>query len=154
MAELPIRPHFKRRGRTSRTVQKVHAFNKMAQRIGDYLHKLILEDRARVQHYSYSEIGRALGLEPQQVEAAIGDGHYTGVTLFVEPAHRNLIASQLKPKSRMPKPVWATHPSVTTEHHHLVPPSGESREGLLLRSPPRLRLGLGGPAQSLRLCEA
>ena len=98
MAELPIRPHFKRRGRTSRTVEKAHAFNKMAQRIGDYLHTLILEDRARVQHYSYSEIGRALGLEPQQVEAAIGDGNCTGVTFFVDPAHRNVIASQLKPE--------------------------------------------------------
>jgi hypothetical protein len=97
MAELPIRPHFKRRGRTSRTVQKADAFNKMAQRIGDYLHTLILEDRARVQHYSYAEIGRALGLEPQEVEAAIGDGNYTGVTFFVDAAHRNVIASQLKP---------------------------------------------------------
>ena len=97
MAELPIRPHFKRRGRTSRTVEKAHAFNKMAKRIGDYLHTLILEDRARVQHYSYSEIGRALGLEPRQVEAAIGDGNYTGVTFFVDPAHRNVIASHLKP---------------------------------------------------------
>ena len=93
MAELPIRPHFKRRGRTSRTVEKAHAFNKMAQRIGDYLHVVLL------QHYSYSEIGRALGLEPQQVEAAIGDGNYTGVTFFVEPAHRHVIAFQLKPKS-------------------------------------------------------
>ena len=63
-----------------------------------YLHTLILEDRARVQNYSYSEIGRALGLEPQQVEAAIGDGNYTGVTFFVDPAHRNVIASHLKPK--------------------------------------------------------
>ena len=98
MAELPIRPHFKRRGRTSRTIEKAHAFNKMAQRIGDYLHTLILEDRARVQHYSYAEIGRALGLEPQEVEAAIGDGNYTGVTFFVDPAHRNVIASHLKPK--------------------------------------------------------
>ena len=71
----------------------------MAQRIGDYIHTLILEDRARVQHYSYSKIGRALGLEPQQVEAAIGDGNYTGVTFFGDPAHRNVIASQLKPKS-------------------------------------------------------
>ena len=99
MAELPIRPHFKRRGRTSRTIEKAHAFNKMAQRIGDYLHTLILEDRARVQHYSYSEIARALGLEPQQVEAAIGDGNYTGVTFFVEPAHRSVIASRLTPNS-------------------------------------------------------
>ena len=99
MAKLPIRPHFKRRGRTSRTVEKAHAFNKMAQRIGDYLHALILEDRARVQHYSYSEIGRALGLEPHQVEAAIGDGNYTGVTFFVEPKHRDVIASRLTPKS-------------------------------------------------------
>jgi hypothetical protein len=100
MAELPIRPHFMRRGRTSRTVEKAHAFNKMAKRIGDYLHTLILEDRARVQHYSYSEIGRALGIEPQQVEAAIGDGNYTGVRFLVDPAHRNVIASQLKRKSR------------------------------------------------------
>ena len=46
MAELPIRPHFKRRGRTSHTIEKANAFNKMAQRIGDYLHTLILEDRA------------------------------------------------------------------------------------------------------------
>ena len=99
MAELPIRPHFKRRGRTSRTIEKAHAFNKMAQRIGDYLHTLILGDRARVQHYSYSEIGRALGLEPHQVEAAIGDGNYTGVTFFVEPAHRSVIASRLTPKN-------------------------------------------------------
>jgi hypothetical protein len=138
MAELPIRPHFKRRGRTFRTVQKVHAFNKMAQRIGDYLHKLILEDRARVQHYSYSEIGRALGLEPQQVEAAIGDGHYTGVTFFVEPAHRNLIASQLKPKNRMPKPVSSTHRSVTTDTSPPgAPLPAKVGKGFLLRSPPR-----------------
>src|SRR5882724_9736736 len=96
MAELPIRPHFKRRGRTSRTVERAHAFNKMAQRVADYLHKLILVDRARVQHYSYSEIGRALRLEPQQIEAAIGDGNYTGVTFFVDPADRNMIASIAK----------------------------------------------------------
>ena len=100
MAELPIRPHFRRRGRTSRKVEKAHAFNKMAKRIGDYLHTLILEDRARVQHYSYSEIGRVLGIEPQQVEAAIGDGNYTGVRFLVDPAHRNVIASLLKRKSR------------------------------------------------------
>jgi len=110
----------------------------MAQRIGDYLHKLILEDRARVQHYSYSEIGRALGLEPQQVEAAIGDGHYTGVTFFVEPAHRNLIASQLKPKSRMPKPVSSTHRSVTTDTSPPgAPLPAKVGKGFLLRSPPR-----------------
>ena len=53
-----------------------------------------------MQHYSSSEIGRALGLEPQQVEAAIGDGNYTGVRFLVDPAHRNVIASQLKRKSR------------------------------------------------------
>ena len=61
MAELRIRPHFKRRGRTSRTIEKAHAFNKMAERIGDYLHTLILGDRARVQHYSYSETGAPSG---------------------------------------------------------------------------------------------
>ena len=99
MAELPIRPHFKRRGRTSGTIEKADAFNKTAQRIGDYLHTLILGDPARVQHHSYSEIGRALGLEPRQVEAAIGDGNYTGVTFFVEPKHRDVIASRLTTQS-------------------------------------------------------
>lgn len=96
MDNLPIRPHFKSYGRSQRTREKAIAFNRMAQRVADHVHRLILADESKIQVYSYFEIAQPLGLDVADVRAAIGRGGFNGITFGVNEAERQALAALLE----------------------------------------------------------
>lgn len=96
MPDLPIQPHFKSYGRSARTREKAIEFNRMAQRVADHVHALILATPRDVQVYSYFSIAQPLGLEVEQVRAAIGRGGFNGITFGVDAADREAIEDHLR----------------------------------------------------------
>jgi hypothetical protein len=100
MPDLPIRPHFKGYGRTERGYQKALEFNRMAQRVADHVHSLILQNPAPVQMYAYFEIARPLGLEIADVRRAISRGGGNGITFGVDAADREALAIDLQSSKR------------------------------------------------------
>jgi len=96
MPQLPIQPHFKSYGRSERTREKAIEFNRMAQRVADYVHEQILATARDVQVYSYFSIAQPLGLEVEQVRAAIGRGGFNGITFGVDAADREAIEAHLR----------------------------------------------------------
>lgn len=96
MPGLPIQPHFKGYGRSERTHERAAAFNHMAQRVADHIHKLILEDPASMQVYSFGQIALTLGLDVDDVRAAISGGGYNGISFGVDAADRDLLRGLVK----------------------------------------------------------
>jgi len=92
MPDLPIRPHFKSHGRTVRARDEAIEFNRMAQRVANHVHALILTTPQKVQFFTYDNIARPLGLQAEQVRAAIGRGDYNGISFAVDPLDREALA--------------------------------------------------------------
>jgi hypothetical protein len=63
----------------------------MAVRIADRLHEIVLADQGDKQMHTYFDIGRPLGLDPDQVRAAIGQGGYNGISFSVTAEDREAL---------------------------------------------------------------
>jgi hypothetical protein len=93
MALAPIVPYFKQyRGRKEDVRRKVDCFNATAQRIADYVNKLIANDPHELQVYSFGMIAIDLGVSVDVVHEAISDGGCNGITVRVTEEDRRSIA--------------------------------------------------------------
>jgi len=65
--------------------------NWTARRVVAYLHRRILDNPDRHQHYSHEEIGAALGIDPKKVSLSLAHGGIRGISMDVTPESRKAI---------------------------------------------------------------
>ncbi|MHC2276364.1 hypothetical protein ACVME8_002975 [Bradyrhizobium diazoefficiens] len=90
---LPLRPRLKNyRGSDPKKLGRVIERNKMAERVVEYVHRLIANNSADLQPYLYADIGRDLELSADHVEASIMYGGHNGITIGVTEQDRFALA--------------------------------------------------------------
>lgn len=93
MVVVPIIPHLEKyRGSKEAIRLQTAEFNRMAQRIADYVNTLIANNPNETQVYMFSAIARDLRLDVDDVRRAISDGSYNGITVGVRESERRSLA--------------------------------------------------------------
>ena len=70
--------------------------NRIARRVVDCLHKRILDNPDKHQHYSHEDVGAALGVDARKVRLSLAHAGLTGITVEVTTKSRAAIKEALR----------------------------------------------------------
>jgi hypothetical protein len=90
---IPIQPHFMSyEGANPRRCQDAARRNKTAQRVADYVNRKLANDPSEIQQFMFGFIAADVGIDVDDVRAAISNGGHNGITLRITEAGRFALA--------------------------------------------------------------